>query len=135
MNLRKLVNNQTITIDDHKWGAKEIRNWDVSSTDIHIEKKTNYKLNGKKQQVKIKLPINSKRDITIEPSQRDNLEQIPSKLAKEIKTAFSKEKLKKAFIKDLIYVLTDFNSNLDNLEKVKDAVFRISKHFDLNLSK
>ena len=44
MSLQALLNNQTIEIDDHKRGAREIKNWDDPNADIHIDKKTKYKI-------------------------------------------------------------------------------------------
>lgn len=60
MSLKPLIHNQSLIIDDHKWGAKEEKNWDKSSTDVHIDKKTKYPIGGKKQDVRILIPINSK---------------------------------------------------------------------------
>ena len=54
MALKELIENQTIKIDDHKRGNREIKNWDNARSDIHIDKTTNFPLNGKRQKVRIK---------------------------------------------------------------------------------
>ncbi len=53
-------------------------------------------------------------------------------MKKEIQKAFENKKKREAFIKDLIDVLKNFSSILDNEEKVKEAMRKISKHFDLD---
>lgn len=131
MSLRPLINNQSLIIDDHKWGAKEEKNWDKSSTDVHIDKKTKYPIDGKKQDVRIRIPINSDRNISVE-IKRDKNSEVPSRLRKEIIEAFENKKKRDAFIKELIPILENFSSNLDSLEKAESVLKRISKHFDLD---
>ena len=132
MNLNSLINRQTITIDDHKWGAREMKDWDLNSREIHIEKKTHFKLNGKNDEVLIKLPINSDSEIIIKSKKKDSIDEIPRELLKEIKQAFEDKVARQNFVRDLILVLTDFQSHLDNLEKAKIALIRIAKHFGLD---
>ena len=59
MALKELINEQTVIIDDHKRGSREAKNWDDQSRDIHIDKTTNFPLDGKIQKLKIRIPINS----------------------------------------------------------------------------
>ena len=66
MALSKLINNQKIIIDNHNQGCRVINNWDEQSSDIHIDKMTNYKIEGRKQKVRIRIPINSERPLRIE---------------------------------------------------------------------
>jgi hypothetical protein len=131
MSLRPLINNQSLIIDDHKWGAKEEKDWDKSSSDVHIDKKTKYPIDGKKQDVRIRIPINSERDISVEVK-KDRIREVPSRLRKEIIKAFENKKTRDAFIKELIPILENFSSNLDSLEKAESVLRRISKHFDLD---
>ena len=70
MGLKSLIENQTIIIDDHKRGNREIKNWDDIQNDVHIDKKTNFRINGKKQNFRIRIPINSDRPIKIENTRK-----------------------------------------------------------------
>ena len=72
MSLQALLNNQTIEIDDHKRGAREIKNWDDPSIDIHIEKTTKYKIKGVLQDIIIKISINNQRPIVTFCSKNKN---------------------------------------------------------------
>lgn len=63
MSLKGLIDKQTIIIDDHKRGIGEIKNWDAPSSDVHIDKLTNFPIKGKRQKVRIRIPINSERPI------------------------------------------------------------------------
>ena len=80
MALNGLIKKQTIIIDDHKRGSQEVKNWDDPSSDIHIDKTTNFPLDGKRQKVRIRIPINSDRPIIIENGKRLELNEIPKKL-------------------------------------------------------
>lgn len=130
MSLKPLIENQSLTIDDHKWGAKEEKKWDEISSDIHIDKKTKYPIGGKKQDVRIRIPINSERKISVE-IKKDRSAEVPNKLRKEIIEAFEDKNKRDAFIKELIPILENFSSNMDSLEKAENVLKRISKHFDL----
>lgn len=132
MNIGSLIDKQTIKIDDHKWGSGEIKQWDLDSIDIHIEKKTHAKLKGRNDEVLIKILINSAKELTIKNKRKEIVDEVPRYLEKEIKEAFKNKKTRQDFIFDLIKVLTDFQSNLDNLEKAKTALTRIGKHFGLD---
>jgi molecular chaperone GrpE (heat shock protein) len=131
MSLKPLIKNQTIIIDDHSRNG-EMKNWDDDKKDVHIHKNTKTKIEGKKSNLTIKIPINSGRKISISNKNSNNFDKIPRKLKKEIQKAFENKKKREAFIKDLIDVLKNFSSILDNEEKVKEAMRKISKHFDLD---
>lgn len=126
MSLKPLIKNQRITIDDHHWGAGEIKQLDNILKDVHLEKK---QLKGKYADVKIKIPINSHRDLTIESG---NSKDIPERLIKEIRDALNNYEYLLPFIADLSYVLRKYQSIFSNRQKVVNALKRISKHFDLN---
>jgi hypothetical protein len=68
MSLRKLIEGQKIIIDDHKRGSGEIKDWDNPANDIHIDKTTNFKVDGTRQALRIRVPINSERPIKIQNS-------------------------------------------------------------------
>jgi len=131
MSLKKLINNQTIDIDDHHWGSGEIKNWDDSSKDVHIHKRTERKIEGKHRKVDIRVPINSNNAIKI-TSDLKNLPEIPRTLKKEITEAFENQTIRENFIKDLVVILENYESNFDSLEKANETLKRISKHFSLN---
>lgn len=128
MSLKSLIENQKIIIDEHKRATGEIKKWD-SDDDIHIDKETQYKIEGKLQQVRIKIPINSHRKISVEAKSKIN--EIPRKLKKEIIKAFENKKKRESFIQDLVEILKNYESTISNLDKVKDAMTRIAKHFEL----
>lgn len=129
MSLKNLINNQIIIIDDHKRGTREIKDFDNPKNDVHIDKETNFPINGKRQKVKIRIPINSDNPIKIE-SNRKSID-IPSKLNKEIKEAFEDKKIRIAFITDVLETLSNYQSALNSEEKAKAVLERLSKHFDL----
>ena len=130
MSLKALLNKQSIMIDDHKWGAGEIKNWDNMDIDVHIDKKTQYKIEGKIQEVRIRIPINSKRKLHIE-SKSKILDAVPRKLEKEINKAFNNKSIRQSFIRDLVSILENYSSNFNTLKQVEDAIKRIIEHFDL----
>lgn len=121
MSLIALLNNQTITIDDHKRGAREIKNWDNPSSDIHLEKKTKYKIEGFYQEVIIKISLNADRPIISIDSKKKKLE-VPKKLLKEIRQAFFDLRKVDAFISDLVQILKNYASIYNDEEKVIKAM-------------
>jgi hypothetical protein len=131
MSLKILIESQTITIDDHKRGSREIKDWDDRAIDIHIDKKTNFKVDGVYQNIRIRVPINSNRPLKIENGSKKVLEKIPSKLEREIKRAFENKKIRDDFVADVRNVVKNFTTILENEERVKLILANISKHFDL----
>lgn len=132
MSLKNLIKNQTIIIDDHKRGNGEIKNWDDPAADIHIDKTTNYPINGKKQKVRIRIPINSNRPIKIQNSRRHNLKDIPGQLEREIKQAFEDKTIRLRFITELISILKSYKTILDSETQVQQILKTLSQHFNLN---
>lgn len=131
MSLKPLIQNQSLIIDDHNWGTREEKDWDKSSRDIHIDKKTKkYKIEGKRQEVRIKIPINSDKNISLD-NKANKRAEVPQKLIEEIAEAFENKKIRDAFIRELIPILENFKSNLDSIDKAKSVLNRISRHFDL----
>ena len=108
MRLRSLIKNQVLSIDDHKWGCQEEKKWDFKHCDIHVDKRTNFPINGKIREVQIKIPINSNRPIEITNKKNGNkskLDDIPNNLKKEIENAFSNDEIRNAFVVDVYDVL------------------------------
>lgn len=135
MSLQTLLDGQTVIIDDHRRGSGEIKDWDDSSADIHIHKETKFQMDGKKQNVTIKVPLNSDTPISITSRKTKGSKQkhseIPSKLHKEIKKAFKNKTKRKNFIEDVFDTLKDFGSILSNEKEASKVLKRISNHFDL----
>lgn len=130
MSLKNLIKDQLIIIDDHKRGSQEIKSFDDSENDVHIHKETNFPVEGKKQKLQIRIPINSERPIKIE-NKRKQID-IPRKLNKEIKKAFENQKIRTDFIRDVIEILSNYESNLRSEEQVIKVLERLSKHFNLS---
>lgn len=130
MALKNLIKQQTIIIDDHKRGNKEIKNWDDSANDVHIHKQTNYKIDGIIQKVDIKIPINSNREITIK-SKSKGFPEIPRKLMKEIHKAFEDKDTRTSFINDLVKHIKNFETILSDEARVREVLSNISNHFGL----
>jgi hypothetical protein len=133
MSLKSLIENQIIMIDDHYRGANEWKNWDDQTKDIHIDKITYIKIEGKIQKIQIKVPINSSRPIKI-INKRGKLNEIPHQISKEIKLAFEDKKRREAFLIDIIKVLKNFPTILENEKRVRKVLENLSKHFDLEWS-
>lgn len=130
MSLNNLIEDQIIMIDDHKRGTGEIKNFDNPENDVHIDKETNFPINGKRQKVKIRVPVNSDNPIKIESKKKKIA--IPSKLSREIRKAFEDKQTREDFIKDVLETLKNYESTLNSEEKAIKVLERLSKHFDLN---
>lgn len=130
MSIKNLISNQIIIIDDHKRGTGEIKDFDNPKNDVHIDKETNYPIGGRRQKLKIRIPINSDKPIKIE--NRKKQIDIPGQLKREIKKAFEDRKTREGFIFDILKTLENFKSSLDSEEKVLSIISRLARHFDLN---
>lgn len=131
MGLKALIKNQTIIIDDHKRGAGEVKDWDDPSADVHIDKSTNFPVDGKRQKLRIKIPINSNRELTIENARGGKLNTIPKQLRREIERAFENQKTRESFISEVVNILKDFPTILSNEDRVRQILNNLSKHFGL----
>lgn len=130
MSLESLIHDQIIIIDDHKRGTGEIKNFDNQQNDVHIDKETSYPINGKRQKLKIRIPINSDKPIKVENKRKEI--DIPSQLNKEIRKAFENKKTRESFIKDVLETLRHYESTLNSEEKAIKVLERLSKHFNLD---
>jgi hypothetical protein len=135
MALKGLIEKQTIIIDDHKRGSREMKNWDDLTADVHIDKTTNYPVNGERQNIRIKVPINSERPLKIENAKKKQLDNIPRQLRKEIQNAFEDKQKRESFIKDIVEHIKNFNTILESETSVRQVLSNISKHFDLEWTK
>ena len=89
-------------------------------------------MNGKIQKVRIRIPINSDRSITIENEKRQEVNKVPRKLYREINKALEDKQIRNNFISEVIDVLNNFETVLSNEDKAKSVLSRISKHFGLD---
>jgi len=131
MALKGLIDNQTIIIDDHKRGSGEVKNWDDQTADVHIDKTTNFPFKGERQEIRIRVPINSDRPLKIENAKKKKLDNIPGQLRREIQSAFEDKQKRENFIKDIIKHIKNFDTILENEKRVQQVLSNISTHFDL----
>jgi hypothetical protein len=129
MSLKELIKDQVIIIDDHKRGTGEIKDFDNTQNDVHIDKETNFPVEGKRQKLKIRIPINSDKPISIENKRRQV--PIPNRLKREIRSAFENREVRNAFMRDVLETLSNYKSVLNSEQKVLSILERLSKHFDL----
>jgi len=132
--MKKLIEGQILRIDDHKRGNKEVKSFDQKDIDVHLEKITKRKVFGKKVNVKIRAPLNSDKPISISIDNKKN-EEIPRKLKKEIQKAFNDKKKRESLISEIENNLNNYESILDDKDKVHNSLKRLSKHFDLKWTK
>ncbi|WP_040433003.1 hypothetical protein [Chlorobium ferrooxidans] len=132
MALKALIDKQKIIIDDHKRGSREVKNWDDKTADVHIDKSTNFPVNGERQDIRIRVPINSDRPIIIENAKKKKLKEIPSQLKREIQRAFEDKQGRESFIKDIIEHIKNFDTILSSEDRVRQVLSNISKHFGLD---
>ncbi|MEI6949618.1 hypothetical protein V9K67_20695 [Paraflavisolibacter sp. H34] len=133
--MRKLLDKQTVRIDDHKRGNKEAKKWNDQSVDVHIDKRTKYKIGGKIRHVTIRIPINSDREIGVEVDGKKN-EEIPRPLYKEIRDALLNNREKaNDFARDIITEVNNYGALLESEGRASAALNRLSKHFDLDWTK
>lgn len=132
MALKGLIERQIIIIDDHKRGSREVKNWDDKTIDVHIDKTTNFPVEGERQDIRIKVPINSDRPIKIENAKKHRLNEIPRQLRREIQRAFDSKEERERFISDVIEHIKNFDTILSSEYRVRQVLSNISKHFDLD---
>ena len=132
MALKNLLNKQKIRIDNHKRGTRLPNSWDDTEYDVHIDKETQYKIDGRKRKVVIKVPLNSNRPVICKTGKGEI--DIPKKLMKEIQEAFSNNKIRRAFINDLINTLKNYPSIMSSEKKARQAIQKLSEHFGLELT-
>lgn len=133
MSLKSLIRDQKIRIDDHKRGTGEVKDWNDSSADIHLDKETYYPIEGRIQNVRIKIPLNSDSDISIKNNTKPAAE-IPRKLIREIQGALKNKKNRQNFVNDIVDILKDYDSALSNINNVRESIKKIARHFELDWS-
>lgn len=126
--MRELIRGQDIRIDDHRSGTNQPKNWDDTSAEVHLDKRTNW---GKRERATIKIPINSDREPYYELSNQRDV-SFRRRISKEINDALSDRKKRERFVKEIIERIKNFESDLTDREKAQSAVKRIARAFDLN---
>jgi hypothetical protein len=128
MSLQALIKEQFIIIDNgHQRGTNLPIEWE--KRDIHIDKHTNFKINGKLQRFTIKLPINSDRRYTIMGMR--NTHEIPKRVRKEVEKALEDVQTRASFVEDLVVRLKE--ASLHGIgEKAEETLERLAKHFELH---
>jgi len=135
--LKALIKNQKIRVDAHKWGTGESVRWDSASEDIHIDKETVRRIQGRSVKVRIKIPINSDRSVQVGIiGTVKYIDQATAKARKEIVEeivrALSDKQVREAFVNDLLKIMENYPGNLSSLEKARSAVNRLASHFGLS---
>lgn len=134
--LKSLIKNQTIQVDAHKRGTGERIIWNSTVNDIHVHKRTNYKVDGQILHIEIKVPVNSDRDIEIRITNkvRDKKKMLTiaeRRILSEIGKAFEDKKTRTAFVEELLSVLDNYESTFLSKENAKAVVKRLARHFGL----
>lgn len=123
--LQPLINNQTIKIDNHNRGDGR----ELSQEGIHIHKRTNTKIDGKRRDIDIEVPLNSTAPKRI-TSGNKKYKDIPRSLQKEIQEAFEDVNLQEKFVRAILDILAQCKEGLSE-EVALDAIRRLSDFFDL----
>ena len=128
--MKELVKGQKIRIDNHRRGVGGVDYYDDPANDIHLDK-TMYDGKKKKGEYQIRVPLNSNRPVTVN---RDENERIPNRILEEIQTAFGDSDKRNRFVGEIRSILQGYpikNKELPNVNRVKDAMRRISDAFGL----
>ena len=135
MSLTPLIKNQTLRIDNHQWGTQLPNDWKDLNQDIHIDKEIkNYKYNGKKVNVRIKIPLNSQKPITCDIN-GTKFKEIPKDIFNEIQRALSDPAIRQPFTDDLVDILKGYDKVMASKENAEQALERIAGHFKLSWTK
>ena len=130
MRMKELVKGQKIRIDNHRRGAGGVDYYDDPANDIHLDK-TMYDGKKKNGEYQIRVSLNSDRPFTVN---RDENERIPNRLLEEIQTAFGDRDKRDRFVGEMQSILQGYpirNKEMPNVNRVRDAMRRISDAFDL----
>ncbi|MCR5361876.1 MAG: hypothetical protein K6E73_07685 [Bacteroidales bacterium] len=122
MKLRKLIENQTIRVDNHHRGDGCPLNWDSKKGDIHIHKI----VHRSGTDYTFKIPLNVQHPLT-----SADFERMPHHIRKEIEEAFQDAALRQDFVKTLYDILKDYESIVSDKEKAFNALMRVCDYFDL----
>ena len=122
MGLKRLIENQTIRIDNHHHGDGVALNWVSKKGDIHIHKIVNR--SGKHYEFKV--PLNVERIIS-----SSDFDIMPDNIREEILDAFQDKRKRQEFVKTLYDILINYSSIISNGEKAFQALERVCDYFGL----
>lgn len=118
--MRKLIENQTIRIDNHHRGDGCPLNWDRVCDDIHLHKI----VNESRKKYEFRIPLNSERRFFFDP-------KMPEYIKMEIEEAFQKPMILQEFSQTLYDVLRNYESTICDAEKAVESLLKISECFGL----
>ena len=135
MVISALLKGEFITVDNHHENLPF--EWD-SKQDIHLDKKSKTKYNGKPVAVSVKVSLNTDRGINIVPDKHlsdKNQRRVREKMEQELREAFEDPKNRervKLFVRDTLHFIVDISGRKDPKEEyVRDAFNRIMRFFGL----
>jgi len=128
--MKSLIKKQSLRIDNHRRGVGSIDYYDDPANDIHLDK-TVYDRRKKRDTYQIRIPLNSKRPVSINGKENND---IPGRILDEIREAFENSEKRKRFIKETMAVLMNYpvlngEENIEN--RAFDALKRIASAFGL----
>lgn len=126
MKISPLIQGQEIFIDPHRTNYSA--RWDNLADDIHLHKKTQ----KGKDEYTIKIPLNSLREVTI-LRKNNNKAKVPESVLREVSKAFEDEKVRNAFVKDVVNAVKDYYDTSKTQEhRARQAMGNIKKAFGLD---
>lgn len=138
--MKKLIDRQEIRIDNHQRAVVNPNfNFDDDNNDIHLDKTTQTRIDGKICEVQIRIPLNSNRPVKITNKGKGlknrDINNIPPKLQKEIHDAFKDVDRRSRFIEDILGALREYEHIEDNdnkkTKKYEKVLKRVAKAFDV----
>ena len=126
MKVSPLIKGQVIFIDPHR--RKYSAQWDNLADDIHLHKKTN----KGKDEYTIKIPLNSLREVSILKNNKKT-KRIPQSISREVAKAFENDKVREAFVKDVVDAVKNYNDSKKSQEqKARQAMGNLKNAFGLD---
>ncbi len=131
MNLTKLLNKQTVMIDPHGHYENDI--WDDPRYEIHLHKSTKYKIDGKKCDIDIIVPLNRNDKVRCKKDKKQSID-IPNSIRKEIQKAFEDNDKRSNFVKELSTAINRYKSSKTEEYRIYDSLKKIGTVFGIDFS-
>ena len=120
--IKKLINNQVIRIDNH---LRNVPNdFNDKKQEVHIHKEFREYPNQKNNDVYIKIPLNSKKKISISP-------KVSDRILKEIRDVLDDSETREKFINEFCKVLKEEWKWKSSIENKNDVAKKIANAFGL----
>ncbi|MBR6972711.1 MAG: hypothetical protein IKH89_08225 [Bacteroidales bacterium] len=129
--MKRLIEGQSLRIDNHRRGGRGIDYYYDPANDIHLDK-TVYDRKKKRDTYQIRVPLNSERPVSINGKKNN---EIPGRILDEIREAFANNEKRERFIKEMNDVLMNYpilNGEISMEDRVFDALKRVASAFGLN---